>query len=269
MQLTLCPLFSGSSGNSVYISCGGVRLLVDAGVSAARIQAGLRELGVDVGDLDAILITHEHVDHVRGLGVLCRKYRLPVYANEGTWNGILLRENGIPPACVRTFYTGEDFYIGRMNVRPFPIPHDASEPVGYAFDCRSLRCAVATDLWHISPTWMDAVSGSQALVLEANHDVEMVQRGPYPAHLKRRILGAKGHLCNEDCAKALRTLVESGTRAVFLAHLSQDNNLPELAYNTVCGALTEAGCAVGTDVRVSVARRDCVSDMLVLSSDAV
>ena len=269
MQLTLCPLFSGSSGNSIYISCGGVRLLVDAGVSAARIQAGLREIGVDVRDLDAILITHEHVDHVRGLGVLCRKYRLPVYANEGTWNGILLREAGIPPACVRTFYTGEDFYIGRMNVHPFPIPHDASEPVGYAFDCCGLRCAVATDLGHISPTWMNAISGCRALVLEANHDVEMVQRGPYPAHLKRRILGAKGHLCNEDCAKALRTLVESGTRAVFLAHLSQDNNLPELAYNTVCGALNEAGCAVGTDVRVSVARRDCVSDMLVLSGDAV
>ncbi len=264
MRLTLCPLFSGSSGNSVYISCGGVRLLVDVGMSAARIEGALREIGVDIREIDAVLITHEHVDHVRGLGVLCRKYGLPVYANEGTWNGILLREAGIPPRCVRTFYTGEDFYIGAVNAHPFAIPHDANEPVGYSFDCRGMRCAVATDLGHLSPSWMNAVSGCQALVLEANHDVEMVNRGPYPSHLKRRILGAKGHLCNEDCAKALLTLVKSGARAVFLSHLSRDNNLPELAYGTVCGALSKAGYEIGEDVRVSVARRDRISDMLVM-----
>ena len=265
MQLTLCPLFSGSSGNSIYISCGGVSLLVDVGMSAARIEGQLREIGVDIRDIDAILVTHEHVDHVRGLGVLCRKYGLPVYANEGTWDGILLRESGIPLRCVRTFYTGEDFYIGRINVHPFPIPHDAKEPVGYAFECRGLRCAVATDLGHLSETWLGAISGCQALVLEANHDVEMVGRGPYPAHLKRRILGQKGHLNNEDCAKALVRLVKEGTQAVFLSHLSQDNNLPELAYSTVCSALFDAGYEAGVDVRVSVSRRDRVSDMLVLS----
>lgn len=265
MRLTLCPLFSGSSGNSIYIACGGVRLLVDAGMSAARIEAALREIGVDIREIDAILVTHEHIDHVRGLGVLCRKYGLPVYANEGTWDGILLREAGIPLRCVRTFYTGEDFYIGGVNVHPFPIPHDANEPVGYSFDCQGLRCAVATDLGHINDTWMDAVTGCQALVLEANHDVEMVNRGPYPSHLKRRILSRKGHLCNEDCAKALLKLAKNGAKAVFLSHLSGDNNLPELAYNTVCEALTEAGYIVGEDIRVSVSRRDRVSDMLVLS----
>lgn len=269
MRLTLCPLFSGSSGNSIYLSCGNVRLLVDAGMSAARVEAGLREIGVDVRDIDAILVTHEHIDHVRGLGVLCRKYGLPVYANAGTWDGILLRESGIPLRCVRTFDTLEDFYIGGVNVHPFPIPHDAREPVGYSFSCRGLRCAVATDIGHISEAWMDAVTGCQALVLEANHDVDMVNRGPYPAHLKRRILGRNGHLNNEDCARALLRLVKAGTRAVFLSHLSQDNNLPELAYNTVCGALHEAGYDVGTDIRVSVSRRDRVSDMLVLESDDV
>lgn len=112
MQMTVCPLFSGSSGNSVYVSCGGIRLLVDAGVSAARVEANLREIGVEMGQIDAILVTHEHVDHVRGLGVLCRRHGLAVYANEGTWQGILQREAGIPPRCMRTFYTGEDFYIG-------------------------------------------------------------------------------------------------------------------------------------------------------------
>jgi len=267
MRLTLCPLFSGSSGNSIYISCGDVRLLVDAGMSAARIEAHLREIGADIREIDGILVTHEHVDHIRGLGVLARKHGVPIYANEGTWDGILLKDSSIPLRCVRTFNTGEDFYIGNVNVHPFPIPHDANEPVGFAFESKGLRCAVATDLGHINDTWLTAVTGCQALVLEANHDVEMVDRGPYPQHLKRRILGRKGHLNNEDCAKALLTLVKTGTQAVFLSHLSQDNNLPELAYNTVCGALYEAGYDVGEDIRVTVSRRDRVSDMLVLESE--
>lgn len=267
MRLTLCPLFSGSSGNSIYISAGGVRLLVDAGMSASRVEAHLREIGVDIRDIDAILVTHEHVDHIRGLGVLCRKYGLPVYANEGTWDGILLRDSSIPLRCVRTFDTGEDFYIGGVNVHPFPIPHDANAPVGYSFDCQGLRCAVATDLGHICEGWMNAVAGCQALVLEANHDVEMVERGPYPQRLRRRILGRNGHLCNADCAKALLELAKKGTRAVSLAHLSVDNNLPELAYNTVCEALCGAGYAVGSEISVTVARRDRVSDMLVLEGE--
>ena len=234
MQLNLCPLFSGSSGNSVYMACGGVKLLVDAGMSAARVEANLREIGVDI---------------------------------RNTWQGILQRETGIPQKCMRTFYTGEDFYIGALNVHPFPIPHDAADPVGFAFDCQGLRCGVATDIGHISETWMRAVSGCQALVLEANHDVDMVRRGPYPQRLKQRILGQRGHLNNEDCARALCELAESGTRAVFLSHLSTDNNLPELAYNTVCGALSAAGFDVGNDIRVCVSRRDRVSDLLTLQTD--
>lgn len=266
MRLTVCPLASGSAGNSIYIACGGVKLLVDCGVSAARVAAGLREIGVDPCELDGILITHEHVDHVRGLGVFCRKHSVPVYANEGTWQGIFLKETNIPARCVRTFYTGEDFYIGSVNIRPFPIPHDATEPVGFAFSCRGLRCAVATDIGHISPSWVEAVSGSQALVLEANHDVGMVERGSYPKRLQQRILGRNGHLCNADCARVLLELVRKGAKAVSLAHLSADNNLPELAYNTVCEALDQAGYSVGEDVSVTVARRDRVSDMMILES---
>ena len=264
MQLALCPLFSSSAGNSVYISIGGTRLLVDAGVTASRIEANLREIGADAGELDAILVTHDHVDHIRGLAVLCRRHGVPVYANEGTWRAILERESGFPRRCMRTFYTGENFYIGGVDVHPFPIPHDAAEPVGFTLTCQDLRCAVATDLGHIDETWMSAVSGAQALVLESNHDVGMVERGPYPQRLKRRILGKNGHLCNDDCAKALIELAKKGTRAVFLSHLSADNNLPEVAYNTVCEALERAGWL--HDVRVMVSRRDRVSDLLVLKS---
>ena len=266
MQLALCPLFSGSSGNCVYISLGGTRLLVDAGVSATRVEANLREIGVDISQIDAVLITHEHVDHIRGISVLCRRHGLPVYANEGTWRAILQKDADIPRRCMRTFYTGEDFYIGKLGVHPFAIPHDAAEPVGYAFSCGELRCAVATDIGHIADSWLQAVTGCQALVLEANHDVEMVKQGPYPQRLRQRILGRNGHLCNADCAQVLLTLAKKGTQAVFLSHLSADNNLPELAYNTVCEALTGAGYAVGEDVRVMVSRRDRVSDLLILRS---
>ena len=264
MRLTVCPLVSGSAGNSIYISCGGVKLLVDCGVSAARVEAGLREIGVSVDDLDGILITHEHVDHVRGLGVLCRKHGVPVYANEGTWQGIFLKETNIPVRCVPTFFTGEDFFIGGVNIHPFPIPHDATEPVGFAFTCKGFKCAVATDIGHIASGWVEAVSGAQALVLEANHDIEMVERGPYPKRLQQRILGRNGHLNNADCAKVLLELVRRGAKAVSLAHLSADNNLPELAYNTVCEALCDAGYCIGEDVSVTVARRDRVSDMMIL-----
>lgn len=266
MRLALCPLFSGSSGNSVYLSLGGVRLLVDAGVAATRIEGALRELGTDISAVDAVLVTHDHIDHVRGLSVLCRRHGLPVYANEGTWAAILAREANFPRRCMRTFCTGEDFFIGGVNVLPFPIPHDAAEPVGFAFACGDLRCAVATDIGHVEEGWLSAAAGSQALVLEANHDVGMVHRGPYPQRLKRRILSRKGHLCNEDCAAALIELAKKGARAVFLSHLSADNNLPELAYNTVCEALERAGYAVDGDVRVMVSRRDRVSDLLLLET---
>ena len=249
MQLNLCPLFSGSSGNSVYMACGGVKLLVDAGMSAARVEANLREIGVDIRNIDAILITHEHIDHVRGLGVLCRRYGMPVYANEGTWQGILQKETGIPQKCMRTFYTGEDFYIGALNVHPFPIPHDAADPVGFAFDCQGLRCGVATDIGHISETWMRAVSGCQALVLEANHDVDMVRRGPYPQRLKQRILGPLGHLSNDAAAAFAAQMARLGTREIVLAHLSRENNTPAMALERVGRALS------GTGVRLSAAPR--------------
>lgn len=265
MQMTVCPLFSGSSGNSVYLSCGGVRLLVDAGVSAARVEANAARNGVNhERDRPAYSSPTRHVDHVRRAGACSAAAMACRLCQRGHLAGHPAKGDGIPARCVRTFCTGEDFYIGSVNVRPFAIPHDAAEPVGFAFDCRGLRCGVATDIGHIDESWLRAVSGCQALVLEANHDVEMVKRGAYPQRLKQRILGRRGHLCNEDCAKALLRLASEGTRAVYLSHLSADNNLPELAYNTVCGALSDAGFAVDDAIRVMVSRRDRVSDMLVL-----
>ena len=266
MRLTVCPLVSGSAGNSIYISCGGVKLLVDCGVSAARVEAGLREIGVSVDELDGVLITHEHVDHVRGLGVLCRKHGVPVYANEGTWQGIFLKETNIPVRCVRTFFTGEDFYIGPMNIHPFPIPHDATEPVGFAFTCKAFKCAVATDIGHIASGWLEAVAGSQALVLEANHDVEMVERGPYPKRLQQRILGRNGHLSNDACAEALVELVNTGVHNVILGHLSGENNTPELALRTSENRVELEGVRLGEDLCLDIALRDEVGSVYHLNA---
>ena len=154
-----------------------------------------------------------------------------------------------------------------MNVFPFSIPHDAADPVGFRLNCGSLSCAVATDIGHINEHWIQSVSGAQALVLEENHDIDMVRRGPYPVYLKQRILSRKGHLCNEDCGRALFRLYPYGVQAVLLGHLSGENNLPEIAYATVCGMLEEKGIHIGRDLHIGIARRDKISDMLVFQEN--
>ena len=262
MQMILCPIASGSAGNATYVSMGETRLLVDAGISAMRLNKSLASIGVESGSLSGILITHEHVDHIRGLPVFCKKYHVPIYANPGTWAGILARDDSIPEELRRIFTTDEDFFIGGINVTPFAIPHDAADPVGYSFASGNGRLAVATDLGYIRDEWVNHLSGCQALVLEANHDVDLVKNGPYPAHLKNRILSRKGHLCNEDCGSVLVRLANEGTQAAFLGHLSEENNLPELAASTVSRILTESGIDVGRSFWLGVARRSTVSDML-------
>ncbi len=262
MRMILCPLASGSSGNAALVEMDGVRLLVDAGVSATRILKSLAALGVDPASLSGVLVTHEHQDHVRGLPVLLKKTGLMVYCNEGTWEGILARCPELPQARHCAFLTGEDFYIGGVDVLPFAIPHDANDPVGFAFASGRGKIGIATDLGHLSDRWLAPLSGSQAVILEANHDEQMVLDGPYPQHLKRRILSRKGHLSNRDAGEALARLVPTGTQAAFLSHLSEENNRPALCQETVAGALLDRGIRPGRDVYLSVARRDAPSDLL-------
>lgn len=264
MRMILYPLASGSTGNAVYVSLGGVRILVDAGVSAAKIKKKLAGIGVDAAGLDAVFITHEHADHIRGLSVLSRRCGAAIYANGGTWQGILAKNGDIPEEKRRVFTTGEDFFIGPVCVRPFAIPHDAADPVGYTFTCGQGRLGVATDLGHIADGWLSELSGCQGLVLEANHDVEMVRGGPYPAYLKHRILSRKGHLCNEDCGRALSHLALTGTQGAYLAHLSQENNLPELALSAVSRALESAGCIPGEDIWLGLAGPDGAQELLAM-----
>lgn len=245
MQLHV--LASGSTGNAVYIELGDKRVLVDAGISCRRITNGLRALGVDPSQLDAVLVTHEHVDHVRGLEVLARRYQLPVYARPAVWSGGDIFDR-LPPACCREL--GDRLELGRLQVDCVPISHDAADPVGFVFRWGEVQVACVTDVGCINSTLVRALAGSDVMVLEANHDVTMLKEGPYPPYIKKRIAGNRGHLSNLECGRLLALTDKHPRRTphVFLAHLSRHNNIPSLAVATVEHELRQIGCCPGEDI---------------------
>lgn len=252
-----CSLSSGSKGNSSVFSARGTHILIDAGLSAKRLAEGVSAVGLCPGELSGILITHEHTDHIRGIRVFAEKYRVPVYMNESTCRA--LDGIGLDQRLVRIFRTNEDFYIRDLCVNALPIPHDAAEPVGYTIACGGRRISLFTDLGHIPKHVMQAAVGSELVVLEANHDIEMLKNGRYPQSLKNRVLGKRGHLSNDACAQAAVELVESGVGHIILAHMSQENNRPELARATVALRLDEAGIRDGRDMHLGLALQDIIS----------
>lgn len=226
--LRVAVLASGSKGNAAYIELDGVRLLIDAGISARRITRSLADLGVDAASLDGVFVTHEHSDHIKGLQTLLKQYRLPLFAPPATLRAI--GESLAVPEDTFTPLAG-DVMLGSVAVKSFSTLHDAASPVGYAV-CGSEKCALATDLGFLTNDVMAAIEGSDVLILEANHDRELLQSGSYPWRLKQRILSNRGHLSNSAAAWALVRL-KKRPRAVFLAHMSQENNRPELVEETV------------------------------------
>jgi phosphoribosyl 1,2-cyclic phosphodiesterase len=259
MEMKFCPLYSGSSGNCLFAEYNGTRILIDAGKSGKMIDEALVMIGVAPESIDAILITHEHSDHIAGAGIMCRKHHIPLYATEDTWSAMEGKLGNIPPAMRRSFDTFSDFYIGGIGVQPFSIPHDAADPVGYRLWGGALSISVATDLGHFPRTVRDAIAGSSLVLLESNHDPDMLrQNGHYTERLKQRILGNRGHLSNDACADALLQLVESGTRNVILGHLSGENNTPTLAYHVSEDRMIHEGIRMGTDLSLDVALRDRV-----------
>lgn len=254
-MLELCTLFSGSSGNCVYVSDGETRLLIDCGVSGKRIESGLESIGVDPEDIHGVLLTHEHSDHIASVGILHRRYGWNIYANSLTWEAAKSVVGKVEESCLHFFCS--PFCIGEIGVSPFSIPHDAADPVGYRFSKGDSCVTVATDIGMITPEIEQKLTGSDVILLEANHDEEMLRMGPYPYPLKRRILSDAGHLSNENAGKLCVRLAKSGTRKVLLGHLSKQNNLPELAYQTVVSVLEEH--AVSEQVKISVAPRESAS----------
>ena len=260
MRLTFCPLFSGSSGNALYIAAGDTRILIDAGMPGKAIEGALNEIGVLPETLTAIAVTHEHSDHVKGVGILSRKYHLPVYANERTWNAMARTVGEVAPRNRRMFSTNEDFYINGLSLMPFSIPHDAADPVGFRVFYGGRSVATATDMGHVRKSVLKALSGVDVLLLESNHDPGLLLQNPhYSLYLKHRILGSNGHLSNESSAQALVELCETGVRQVLLGHLSGENNTPELALSTATEALCKAGIRLNQDVGLGMAWRDRVS----------
>lgn len=268
MTVDFAPLYSGSSGNAAYVRMGETRLLVDAGLPGRRITDALAQLGETGEGISALLVTHEHSDHTAGVGVLSRKFHLPIYATAGTWRGMERKIGKIPPENRRLVVAGDDFLLGGICVSPFRIPHDAEEPVGYAFSRDGMKIGVATDLGHLSESWLSWLPGCDLLLLESNHDPDMLAAGPYSYDLQCRIRGAKGHLSNADAGEAAVWLTRAGTRHIILGHLSGENNFPELAWRTVADALDRAGLAPGVDVGLDVARRDRVGAIYHLEGGA-
>ena len=233
--MRMCSIASGSSGNCIYIGTDATHLLVDVGISCKRTVEGLGQLGLTGKDIDGILITHEHADHISGLGVICRKYGIPIYATKGTITAIKRVSNlgVIDDSLFRVVREDEKFILKDITVNPMKISHDAAQPVAYRFQYGNRRMAVATDLGTYNEYTVECLRGMDVLLLEANHDINMLQVGPYPYALKQRILGNRGHLSNELSGKLLSRLLHDGLKTVFLGHLSKENNLAELAYETV------------------------------------
>lgn len=246
-MLTYCPLSSSSKGNCHFAATKRTAVLIDAGGSAKSIKTQLACLDISPQRLDGILITHEHIDHIAALDVLCKNFEIPVYANEKTAACIIKKYPRIE-RYIRYFKTGENFYINDLDITPFKTPHDCAESVGFSLYSGIRKLTIATDIGHISKQMLEQFRHSHILVLEANHDMDMLLNGPYPPPLKRRIMGNNGHLSNDACGEALSHLLSCELQQVVLAHLSQENNRPEIAYGTVSSRLSDEGCDLPVDV---------------------
>ena len=250
-MLKFCSLYSGSSGNSLYVENNDTKILIDAGVSGKKIVNALDSLNVNISDINAILVTHEHIDHTLSLPVLSKKYNIPIYANEKTWSVLPIEKI----KNQRVFNVNEPFLIGNLKIEPFPIPHDAISPCGFNIYSSNKKISIATDIGHITPGIIEHLKNSAFLLLEANYEPEMLYYSSYPYHLKQRILGDNGHLSNENAGKLITELSRYGLKHVMLGHLSNENNFPDLAYQTVLNELNYNKVCLN-DLKISVANRN-------------
>lgn len=256
-MLSFASLVSGSSGNSTFLSDGKTNILVDCGMSGKRLQESLAKIDVSAADIDALLITHEHIDHVKGAGVISRKFDIPIYATVGTHNSMSVGKVSDKNICI--VEKDKPFEIGSIGVNAFAIPHDAQDPVGYSFFADGEKVSVATDIGYMSDEILREISGSSAVLLESNHDVQMLEFGSYPYELKKRILGRYGHLSNDAAGETAVKLVREGAKKILLGHLSDENNTPDIAFKTVENILKSAGVNIGKDMILGIAQRSEVT----------
>lgn len=243
-------LASSSSGNAIYLEEGDCRVLIDVGLSAKQIELRLKQIGVDPASIQALFVTHEHIDHVKGLGVWARRYQLPIFCNKPTRNHLPSSVGEISDHLFHIITSDSKFTWNQLEIESFPLSHDAADPMGFIFQTEMEKVAIVTDTGYVSQRIVQKVRGADTLIWESNHDVEMLRMGPYPWNVKRRILSDVGHLSNEDSGDALLDVLIGEGENVYLAHLSQENNVKELAHLTVKNILDEAGAQIGNDIRL-------------------
>ncbi len=261
MSIKFCSLSSGSSGNCHYIEGNNSRILVDAGFSGKRIQELLDSIDVCPTSLDGIFVTHEHIDHVQGVGVLSRRFDLPIFANRNTWEAMKDRIGKIDESNTRVIKTNEYMNFLDLDIKPINIYHDASEPVAYIVHQGKKKLSLITDTGMIDRSQEKELAGSDILFIESNHDEFMLEEGLYPRHLKTRISSINGHLSNKDAAETLERILKGNREIVVLGHLSKDNNVPELAYETNKERLEAAGLDVDQYINLKLSYRNRTTEV--------
>lgn len=254
-MLEFCSLYSGSSGNCLFVSTKSAKILVDCGVSGKKICDGLNSIDNSIENINAILITHEHSDHVQSLGMISKKYNIPVYANIETWQAMPKQKEKIDEKNINYFTNDEDFILNDLTIHPFSTPHDAANPCGFTIHNGKKKLSIATDLGHMDNFIIDNLEQSSFILLESNYDPEILKVSRYPFNLKRRIAGPSGHLSNETAGKTISVLMKKGLKEVMLGHLSKENNFPELAYQTVAEELMNNNSDIN-EIKLSVASRN-------------
>ena len=264
--MRMMSIASGSSGNCIYIGTDTTHLLIDDGLSKKKVLEGLAKLDLKAEDIDAVLVTHEHDDHVTGLGVLERFREIPVYGTRGTLERIIKnRKLGeLPDGIFKPFIAGDTLTFGDITVSSTSVSHDAADPVAYTFSSGDSRAGIITDLGYYSDEIIKNFSELDSVLIESNHDINMLMTGPYPYMLKQRILGSKGHLSNADCGQLLGNILADRTCNIFLGHLSKENNFPELAYETVRLEINLSDIRFkAEDFNIRVADRSMPSDIAI------
>lgn len=259
--MKFCSLYSGSTGNSLFVQGNETKILVDAGMSAKKITEALASIEIEITEINAIIVTHEHIDHIRSIGTLANKYNIPVYANLGTWNGIENEQKVTKIQNKNYFTTGEEFEIGDLKIKAFTTSHDAMDSCGFSIENDGKKISIATDLGEITNEVMKNLKQSKFLLLESNYEPEVLRYCSYPYSLKTRIAGNRGHLSNNDAGQTISKLVDYGLQNVMLGHLSKESNFPELAYKSVLNEMMKNGIKEN-DIELKVASREYPSKIV-------